>query len=104
MQLSSPASLPNTGLPTYTMTCPAHWYSAQLLHYGLKPSKYKATAKKHLLEALEAGRLEVPEHIPELEFQLREMYQVANEKAKAKYYEEKEERETKNIAAREEPE
>ncbi|BFZ63730.1 hypothetical protein YB2330_004862 [Saitoella coloradoensis] len=32
-----------------------HWYTAQLIHYGLKPSNVKATAKKRLQDTLDAG-------------------------------------------------
>ena len=39
---------------------PAHWFEAQLLHYGLSPSKVKATAKMRLLEAIQDDILEVP--------------------------------------------
>ncbi|KDQ13846.1 hypothetical protein BOTBODRAFT_33284 [Botryobasidium botryosum FD-172 SS1] len=62
-----------------------HWYSAQLLHYGLKPSNTKATAKKRLLAALDEGTLEVPEDILQLEEELRALYHEANEVAKAKH-------------------
>ncbi|CAI7589716.1 unnamed protein product [Penicillium viridicatum] len=36
---------------------PGHWYEAQLLHYGLPPSKVKATAKMRLLKAAQDGAL-----------------------------------------------
>ncbi|KXG48328.1 uncharacterized protein PGRI_021980 [Penicillium griseofulvum] len=39
---------------------PGHWYEAQLLHYGLPPSKVKATAKMRLLKAVQDGGLSVP--------------------------------------------
>lgn len=56
---------------------PAHFYAAQLLHYGLKPLKTKAAARKKLLEAFSGqdGRtLEVPQSILDLEARLRKRY------------------------------
>ncbi|KAH6613768.1 hypothetical protein B0J18DRAFT_473551 [Chaetomium sp. MPI-SDFR-AT-0129] len=35
---------------------PAHWYEAQLIHYGLPPSKTKGTAKMRLFDAVGKGR------------------------------------------------
>ncbi|OJJ38917.1 hypothetical protein ASPWEDRAFT_168789 [Aspergillus wentii DTO 134E9] len=40
-----------------------HWYEAQLLHYGLPPSKTKAVAKMRLLDAVRGGNLVVPKDI-----------------------------------------
>ncbi|KAJ5773074.1 hypothetical protein N7457_007970, partial [Penicillium paradoxum] len=48
-----------------------HWYEAQVLHYGLTPTKSKATAKVRLLEALQEGHLDVPEGIRKIEKDLR---------------------------------
>ena len=45
----------------------AHWYEAQLIHYGLPPSKDKARAKMRLLEALNQSRLTVPPNIANME-------------------------------------
>lgn len=39
---------------------PGHWYEAQLIHYGLPPSKTKSTAKMRLLDALNKGNVAVP--------------------------------------------
>ncbi|KAK4214645.1 hypothetical protein QBC37DRAFT_145577 [Rhypophila decipiens] len=50
---------------------PAHWYEAQLLHYGLPPSKTKGTAKMRLFEAVNKGNLSVPAHITKLESSLK---------------------------------
>ncbi|KAH9482263.1 hypothetical protein JR316_0004361 [Psilocybe cubensis] len=53
---------------------PAHFYSAQLIHYGFKPLKTKSAAKKKLLEAFggKDGRtLEVPRSILELESRMK---------------------------------
>ena len=44
-----------------------HWYEAQLIHYGLQPSKNKATAKICLLDALNVSRLAVPVRIEAVE-------------------------------------
>jgi hypothetical protein len=40
-----------------------HWYQAQLLHYGLPPSKDKNTANVGLLQAINANTLSVPVHV-----------------------------------------
>ncbi len=62
-----------------------HWYEAQLIHYGLPPSKDKARAKMRLLEALNTSRLVVPEGIVRLERQLKKDYATADRRAKAQY-------------------
>lgn len=68
----------------------AGFYTAQLLHYGLKPLKTKGPAKKALLAAFSAGKsLQVPQKILELEGVLEARYSVANKEAKEKYYRDK---------------
>lgn len=62
-----------------------HWYTAQLIHYGLPPSQDKARAKVRLLEALNASKLIVPPEIKKLEDLLQKEYQAAERKAKAAY-------------------
>jgi len=62
-----------------------HWYEAQLIHYGLPPSRDKARAKMRLLEALNTSKLVVPEGIARLEAQLKKDYAAAERKAKAQY-------------------
>ncbi|OQE14017.1 hypothetical protein PENFLA_c041G06745 [Penicillium flavigenum] len=47
-----------------------HWYEAQLLHFGLPPTKSKATAKMRLMDAFQDGTLDVPEEILEMEHKL----------------------------------
>lgn len=65
-----------------------HFYCAQLLHYGLKPLKTKAPAKKALLAAFGNGNtLLVPKHILELEQQLRQEYELVNGQVGTKYVE-----------------
>ncbi|KAG8168575.1 hypothetical protein KVR01_001324 [Diaporthe batatas] len=51
---------------------PAHWYEAQLLHYGLPPSKVKGTAHKRLFDAV-MGKdgLTVPANIKKIEADLK---------------------------------
>ncbi|KAL8781683.1 MAG: hypothetical protein Q9213_005900 [Squamulea squamosa] len=51
-----------------------HWYEAQLIHYGLPPSKDKARAKMRLLEALNTSELNIPAHISQLEERLKKEY------------------------------
>lgn len=48
-----------------------HFYEAQLLHYGLPPSKVKATAKMRLLKALQDGTLAVPKEAVQIEKNLK---------------------------------
>ncbi|KAJ5778228.1 hypothetical protein N7520_001474 [Penicillium odoratum] len=48
-----------------------HWYEAQLLHYGLAPSKNKAVAKNRLLNALRGDSLAVPKEILKVETDLK---------------------------------
>lgn len=60
-----------------------HWYEAQLIHYGLPPSKDKARAKMRLLEALNSSRLAVPPNIAQMEAELKKEYAAAERKAKA---------------------
>lgn len=60
-----------------------HWYEAQLIHYGLPPSKDKARAKMRLLEAVNTSNLDVPTGIMRLEESLRKEFNAAEKKAKA---------------------
>lgn len=48
-----------------------HWYEAQLIHYGLPPSKDKARAKMRLLEALNSTRLAVPPNVAQMEAEMK---------------------------------
>ncbi|GES58815.1 hypothetical protein ATEIFO6365_0003009800 [Aspergillus terreus] len=61
---------------------PAHWYRAQLLHYGLQPSDNKGTAAKRLLDALNQGILAVPAHLQRLEKELKKEWDANVRKAK----------------------
>lgn len=60
-------------------------YEAQLIHYGLPPSKDKARAKMRLLEALNLSRLVVPSNIASMEAEMKKEYALAERKAKAQY-------------------
>ena len=62
-----------------------HWYEAQLIHYGLPPSKDKSRAKMRLLEALNASTLSVPANISKMEGEMKKEYAAAERKAKADY-------------------
>lgn len=62
-----------------------HWYEAQLIHYGLPPSKDKARAKMRLLEALNSSKLSVPSSIAKMEAEMKKEYGAAEKKAKAQY-------------------
>ncbi|RDA95304.1 hypothetical protein CP533_3512 [Ophiocordyceps camponoti-saundersi (nom. inval.)] len=61
---------------------PAHWFEAQLIHYGLKPSKNKAVARTRLLDALNAGALKVPSSIAKLEGDLKKEWTKLSREAK----------------------
>lgn len=54
---------------------PAHWYSAQLLHYGLPVSDKKVVAKMRLLDALQDGTLKVPGEMVKLEEDLKRQWE-----------------------------
>ncbi|KAJ5196270.1 hypothetical protein N7449_006749 [Penicillium cf. viridicatum] len=56
-----------TNIPDYQ----DHWYEAQLLHFGLAPTKRKATAKMRLMDAFQDGALEIPMEILRIEATLR---------------------------------
>lgn len=62
-----------------------HWYEAQLIHYGLPPSKDKARAKMRLLENLNQSKLIVPPRITAIESELKKEFAAAERKAKAQY-------------------
>ncbi|KAF7157718.1 hypothetical protein CNMCM6106_003571 [Aspergillus hiratsukae] len=62
---------------------PAHWYRAQLLHYGLQPSDRKGTAMLRLLDALNHDKLEVPAHLKKLEKELKQEWNANQKRAKA---------------------
>lgn len=62
-----------------------HWYEAQLMHYGLPPSKDKARAKMRLLEALNQKKLVVPEEIVKMEAEMKKEYEKAERKARKEH-------------------
>ncbi|KAI1250926.1 hypothetical protein MGN70_007987 [Eutypa lata] len=53
---------------------PAHWFEAQLIHYGLQPSKTKAVARMRLHDAVRAGGLAVPARVQKLETDLKKQW------------------------------
>lgn len=61
---------------------PAHWYEAQLIHYGLPPSKTKGTAKMRLFDAVGKGNLAVPAHILKVEADLKKDWNKRDREAK----------------------
>ncbi|KAK5730078.1 hypothetical protein LTR15_000012 [Elasticomyces elasticus] len=60
----------------------AHWYEAQLIHYGLQRSRDKNTAKVRLQQALGQGKMKVPPRISDMEAQMKKEYAPAVRKAK----------------------
>ncbi|KAI1201485.1 hypothetical protein F5X97DRAFT_289745 [Nemania serpens] len=61
---------------------PAHWFEAQLVHYGLQPSKTKAVARMRLFDAVNSGKLAVPSHIKKLEADLKKEWTKNERQAK----------------------
>ena len=59
-----------------------HWYEAQLLHYGIAPSKNKAVAKMRLLDAVRGGGLAVPKNISKIETDLKKEWKKKDKEAK----------------------
>ena len=62
-----------------------HWYEAQLIHYGLPPSKDKSTAKLRLLDNLNKSNLNVPTYVTTMESELKKEFAGNERKAKAQY-------------------
>lgn len=60
----------------------AHWYEAQLVHYGLTRSKDKNTAKVRLTAALSTDGLKVPGELLQKEADMKKDYLAAVRKAK----------------------
>lgn len=61
---------------------PGHWYEAQLLHYGLPPSKTKGTAKMRLFDAVKKGGLAVPSHLLSMEADLKKLWRAQESSSK----------------------
>lgn len=61
---------------------PAHWFEAQLIHYGLAPSKTKSVARMRLLDAANANKLNVPTHLAKLESELKKEWTKLDREAK----------------------
>ncbi|KAI0011665.1 hypothetical protein F4779DRAFT_171760 [Xylariaceae sp. FL0662B] len=61
---------------------PAHWFEAQLIHYGLQPSKTKSVARMRLYDAVNVGKLSVPAHIQKLESDLKKEWIKREREAK----------------------
>jgi hypothetical protein len=72
---------------------PGHWYEAQLIHYGLPPSKTKAVAKTRLLDAVNKGGLTIPKRIQKLESELKKDWTKKEREAKSTL-----KKETSNVA------
>ncbi|KAF4984696.1 hypothetical protein FZEAL_136 [Fusarium zealandicum] len=61
---------------------PAHWFEAQLIHYGLPPSKTKSVARMRLFDAVNAGNLKVPANVNKLEGKLKKEWTKNDREAK----------------------
>lgn len=82
---ASPAELKDLLLPKKGSTPKdqvAHWYEAQLLHYGLSRTKDKNAAKVRLTNAITSKTLAVPKEILAMEGDLKKDYASVLRKAK----------------------
>ncbi|RTE84494.1 hypothetical protein BHE90_000861 [Fusarium euwallaceae] len=61
---------------------PAHWFEAQLIHYGLQPSKTKSVARMRLFDAVNAGNLKVPADVTKIEGKLKKEWTKNDREAK----------------------
>ncbi|KAF4437599.1 hypothetical protein FACUT_5531 [Fusarium acutatum] len=61
---------------------PAHWFEAQLIHYGLPPSKTKSVARMRLFDAVNTGNLKVPANVSKLETKLKKEWTKNDREAK----------------------
>ncbi|KAJ4011134.1 hypothetical protein NW752_007332 [Fusarium irregulare] len=61
---------------------PAHWFEAQLIHYGLPPSKTKSVARMRLFDAVNAGGLKVPDAVGKIESKLKKEWTKNDREAK----------------------
>lgn len=61
---------------------PWHFYSAQLIHYGLPVTKDKNVAKVRLLTTINQFKLEVPAWILKVEIELKNEWEADNRKMK----------------------
>ncbi|KAI1322959.1 hypothetical protein F5Y16DRAFT_385028 [Xylariaceae sp. FL0255] len=61
---------------------PAHWFEAQLMHYGLPVSKTKAVARMRLFDAVNSGALVVPDRVLKLEAELKKEWNKNEREAK----------------------
>ncbi|KAF3038165.1 hypothetical protein E8E12_007779 [Didymella heteroderae] len=71
--------------PTISMPAtdhPWHFWTSQLIHYGLASTKDKNSAKIRLLNALIENRLEVPRWITKLEAEMKKKWEAENKKLK----------------------
>jgi hypothetical protein len=71
---------PDTSLPAKDP--PWHFYSAQLIHYGLPVTKDKNGAKVRLLNAMNQFKLEVPAWVLKVEGELKKEWEAENRKMK----------------------
>jgi hypothetical protein len=62
----------------------AHWFEAQLIHYGLQPSKVKSVARMRLFDAVRQGTLSVPSSITDLEKKLKNEWTTRRREDKKK--------------------
>lgn len=65
---------------TFLKDKPAHWYTAQLMHYGLQQTKDKNTAKVRILDALNRGQLAVPTSIVGMRADMKKQWEAENRK------------------------
>jgi hypothetical protein len=78
--LYSKGRKPETSSPA--KDSPWHFYSAQLIHYGLPFTKDKNGAKVRLLNAINQFKLEIPSWVLKVEGELKKMWEAENRKMK----------------------
>lgn len=86
---------PTSGTKSGAKDPAAHWYEAQLIHYGLPPSKTKSVAKVRLLDAFNKGGMAVPQHLQKLETELKKQWNKNERQARK----ERKDMESKNSGA-----
>ncbi|KAH7386835.1 hypothetical protein DE146DRAFT_768522 [Phaeosphaeria sp. MPI-PUGE-AT-0046c] len=70
------------GESSFAKDPPWHFYTAQLIHYGLPVTKDKNTAKMSLLTAMNQFKLEIPAWILKLESELKKEWETEDRKMK----------------------
>ena len=79
---ASPAEIQAVFQPEATTDPAAHWYEAQLIHYGLAPSKTKSVAKMRLFDAVNGNKLVVLKDIQKIEADMKKEWRKREKAAR----------------------